>query len=322
MRKIIKSLLSYFLAFLIIGLILFLLRDHWADLGKVTNLSLAIILIVGGIFVINQCIQAFILQRLLATSGCRITLKKSFYLVSVRSFLNYLPLNAGMFSNGVYLKRVVNFPVSQFLGLFSGAVLLSFLSYSFIGLIYILYLVMLGKSISLVLTSIIIIMFTMPIILISIRIPFLKKENRLINLINRFHKGWELLRRKKADVAIIIICQILGLFLFSLRFYLIARDLDINMGFEVIIFINIFGSLLRLNTLFPGNLGLREAVAGAVAASFSVNFVDGFLPTATDHLLAMFVIFAFGIPFLFKLNKDMRNVPVISSQIQYTEYTE
>lgn len=305
MARLFKKSIPYLITIILIAIIIYLLGDQRKELSKIIMLSTNTILYVVGIFVIFQFGQAIILKLMLKSADQFLSIKEAFYLVSLRSFLNYLPLNAGMVSVGMYMKKSENFPLSQYLGLMVGVVILSFLSHGIVGLLVLLYHWIEFGSANLLLFLIVLGLICAPVILIYIPLPGIKKSGRVHNWIILFKDGWHLLRSHKSIIVSILLLQMTMVVLMSIQFLLIAVDLHFKVGFVAIIFINIFGNLLRVNTIFPGNLGLREAVAGTVASSLSLNFMDGFLPTAISHLISLVCIVIIGIPVSLRMTHSL-----------------
>ena len=91
----------------------------------------------------------------------------------------------------------------------------------------------------------------------------------------------------------------------SFRFWLISEELDIGLSPQSVFFITLFNNILRVTTILPGNLGLRQTIAGTITVFFSMDFIDGFIPSLVEQLLSMFVTFFLGIIFTFTVSTDM-----------------
>ena len=294
-----KKVAPYLLSILLIALIIYLLGDQRQELTKIFQLSAHIIAFVVGIFLLFQAGQAMVLKLMLKSAEQDIGYWRAFRLICLRSFFNYLPLNAGMVSVGVLIKRSSGLPFSRYFGMMTGIVFISLLSHGIVGAVTLLFGWQNFSSAGMILIPIVSALLVIPLILIFVPLPRFENKGRITNLILQFKTGWEVLRQHKLLVLAIMSLQIVMLFGMSVRFWLIAGDLNLSISFIAIIFVNIFGNILRVNTIFPGNWGMSEAVAGTVAATLAFDFMDGFLPAVVDHLISMIIIFLFGIPLTF-----------------------
>ena len=86
-----------------------------------------------------------------------------------------------------------------------------------------------------------------------------------------------------------------------MRYVLIFNDLNYNLDVVSIIIITSILQSLRFNSIFPGNLGLRETLAGAVSKIFGISFAQGMVAALVDRIVDMFWIFLLGIWFSFRI---------------------
>jgi len=292
-----KKVYPYVITITIFLLIIYFLDSEFNEISKARNLNLATAITVSIMFIIFQFFNGFLLASLLSFSNCSLSLYDSFKLVCLRTYYNYLPLNAGLFLTGVYLKKEKNFPVSRFVGLQAFTLIIKLSTYGVVGLMF---------SIILYYRNIYIpmeIFFSM--ILLSITpIGKIKSDNKIARFYNSAMLGFRELSGHYKAIFLISFLSLILLVLMSLRLWFIAKDLDINLSLEIILYITVFNNILRVTTILPGNLGIRQTVAGTIAVIFSLDFIDGFLPSLIDHLLAMLITLFLGIIFSIKMSKE------------------
>ena len=132
-----------------------------------------------------------------------------------------------------------------------------------------------------------------------------KSDNKVYKFLNSLFIGFKEYSNDYARIFVVSFFSLLFLLLMSFRFWLISEELGIGLSPQSIFFITLFNNILRVTTILPGNLGLRQTIAGTIAVFFSMDFIDGFIPSLVEQLLSMFVTFFLGIIFTFTVSTDM-----------------
>ena len=299
---------QYLITAILIFLVFFFLRDQLYKLEKIKSISISTLSLISIIFILFQIIQTKMYIEILKTLTCEVTFMEGFGLICLRSFYNYLPLNSGMISNALYLKKIKKLPITVFTGLTIASQFIGIFVYGFVGLILSIIYFLINNYVPLSILLVTLTLVSTSIFAMFIPLPNFKTKTKLKKYFQNIKIGFDQLRKNKPTLILIMSLQFLLLFIMSLRFWLIAKDLDININMITIIYITIFGNILRINTIFPGNLGLREAMAGSVAATFSIDFMSGFLPAAIDHIVAMVIIILLGTYFNFRMLNYSRSL--------------
>lgn len=285
----------YIFPIVLVLIILFLTKNQWQEFAKLKRINVLDILLISILFIAFQFTQGFILNTLLKTVSINLSLKEVFILINMRSFLNYIPMNAGLIGVGLYMRKSYSLPLSIFAGLSAGRLLLSFLTYGILGMFSIFYLLLTKATIPVTVAISIFFLLAFPVLLIIIPLPKMNSSNRIVSFLINIKKGWEILRVDFKSILFVISFHVLLVFIMSIRFWIICDAINLKLPLIVILLIVIFSNILRVNTLFPGNLGIREAVAGLIAKEFSIDFIQGFIPTSVDHIIAFFWIVFLGI---------------------------
>lgn len=248
-----------------------------------------------------QLANAYTLQILINVFDIKVAILTCVGLVSVQSFGNYLPLNAGVLYNAGYLKLKRGLPLTQFISLTASSLVLMVFAYGLIGTILMSLNFYITNEINFIMLSVSVVFVFIGLIFLFIPLPFFKEKNSLFRWINHVQNGWRIIRNDRNVLIKIILVHTVVLILLSLRFFIIFKDLNSNIGLIGIALLTIMTTVLRFNSIFPGNLGLREAVAGGVSKSFGFSFNIGLLAGIIDRIVAMFWIFLLGIIFSFIL---------------------
>ena len=302
-KKTIRKIIPYIVTIIFIGLVLYFSRNQLYQLKKITKIRGITVFWLSITFIVFQILQGYLLKLFTNIFYVKLNFLTSFGLICMQSFGNYLPLNAGVIYNAGYLKTQKNLPVTKFVSLMASSTMLMILAYGFIGTVILLFHFFSSGNISISMIVILLLFIIAGLIFLFVPITSFKKKNRIVKWIDSIQSGWKMIRKNKVILVKITIIHTITLILLSVRFLLIFRDLNIDIGITGIIILTIMTTVLRFNSIFPGNLGLRESVAGGVSKSFGFSFNIGLLAGIIDRIVAMFWIFLLGIIFSFVLLK-------------------
>ena len=296
-----NKIIQYLLTILFIGLILFFSRTQWKDFSIIKEVSLWSVFWLSILFIIMQVIQSYILKEFVKIFDVKLRLIDCFGLVCMRSFVNYLPLNAGIIYTGTHLKFKNNLYITKYISITAAGTVLMFFTAGILGTILLLIKYFIERQLSLYLFIFNILFIIFGIVVFYFPNFNIQKKNRVFNWIASINEG--IITIKNSGKLVIITLLTLSTFVvLSLRFYILFKDLGYGLDIIEVTILTIMTTLIRFTSLFPGNLGLREAIAGGVTSQFGFSFNIGFLAAIVDRIVATFWIFLFGIIFSFILN--------------------
>ncbi|MBT6068531.1 hypothetical protein HOG48_02125 [Candidatus Peregrinibacteria bacterium] len=299
---------SYILAFLLIGVVFYFSKDQWQYFSKIKDVSLYGFCFVSLYFILSQIIQAFQLKWYMKIFKIDLTNHEAFGLICLQAFGNYLPLSGGVVSNMAYLKAKRELPVARYFSYLLGDTILKFFIYGLLGII-----LLLSGSFIFHMFEInwMVILFLVCLILSSALCIFFptverKSEHKVIAWLHHMHESWALLRKNKNLMLKNTLTHILVLVLIALQFSVLFDEIGIKMSFSAILILTIITNIIKITSLFPGNLGLRETVSGGVTKMFGFNFASGFAASLLGRVITMIWIFLFGIYFSFSFSRVLR----------------
>lgn len=296
------KLFKFLAVFSALTLIIFITKDEWLTLGeKLQSISLKSIILISVLFIFSQFLNGFMLKIYLKVFGVYLSLWEGFGLISVQSFGNYLPLSAGLASNGLYLKKKKNLDFSKFVSYIAGDTVLKFLTYGFIGIILLIYRLIVADEFQTIIFAVLSTMLIFSFIAIFLR--DIKSNLKYIKWFLEVQSGWKEIKSNKKIIISIVLFHILMLILISLQFYIALVDIGEVIGLIPIVFLTILTNVIRIASLFPGNLGLRESISGYVTQSFNFSFALGLVAALITRAVSMFWIFLLGFVFSFYFMK-------------------
>ena len=121
-----------------------------------------------------------------------------------------------------------------------------------------------------------------------------KSPSKIIQFIQQTQTGWINIRQNRQILWNSTLFHIISLVLIALQFKIAFIELDIDINFFIIILLTIFTNIIKIASLLPGNLGIRESISGFVTASYNISFGVGLLASIITRVVSMFWIFLFG----------------------------
>lgn len=285
-------------------MVIYFTRNQWSNFLLIKQMSTGQIIMLSFLWHLMQSINALRLKLLVNVFDVDIDFKDSFKLVSVRSFLNYLPLSTGNIYNAYYLKAKNQLPYSKYASFFVAELLVMLGVSGLVSLLIIFYNYFVTGDfyIELSVCSIILLVI-LAVALIANKININLRGGRIIKFVNNFKDGIAEISNNRE-----LIIKISFLFLFilitlSMRFFLVSEFLNFNIKFSDIFILTIFTTLIRFSSIIPGNIGIRETIAGATTRILGFSFSIGFTISLVDRVIAIFWIFLYGIIFTVKQSR-------------------
>ena len=302
-KKQFRKIIPYFITILFIALILFFSRNQWGQFNKVSEISLKTIVLLSAFFLLTQIAEGYMLKIIVEVFDIKLKILEWFGLSSLRAFGNYLPLNAGVVSNSVYLKYQKGLPITKFMSFIIGQTIIMILTYGILGIIilFIRYAMNYDFNLIMFITSSVFVLFG--IVVITLPKHKINSTNRILGWIKSVNNGWDLIKAQKILVFKIIVFQTIILIINSLRYITVFNEMGYKIDILAIIILTIMISVIRFTSVLPGNLGVNEAISGGAMKTFGLMFTSGVLVTIVIRIISMFWIFLLGIIFSIVLIK-------------------
>tara|TARA_Y100000991_G_C21962883_1_gene345376 strand:- start:748 stop:1695 length:948 start_codon:yes stop_codon:yes gene_type:complete len=271
-------------------------KEIWGDFGYyMGKVDVSSFLLISFLFILNQTINGYMIKQYISVFEVKLDFVEWFGLVWVQSFGNLLPMSAGLLSNAAYLKVKRQVGTSKFISYVIGDTVVKFLVLGSISIVIIVYEFLIGGEFQKT-----VLVFTFLILfvgLLAVFFPSLKSNNKIFNWFVKIQLGWLDIKKNKQVLAFSFLSQIAALFLIGLQTYIVFNLLGVNLPFSLVLLITIFTSIIRIASIFPGNLGLRESISGYFTLAFNLTFSIGVLASMIQRVVTMFWIFLFGITF-------------------------
>jgi len=262
-------------------------REHLTQFKDLARMDLATLGLVSFLFFLLQTLSGYRMHRLCKSYAVAMRPLEWFALIWVKSFFNLLPLNAGIASNAAYLKIRHGLSVTSFVNISILVAIVTTLVYAFMGLVCmgVRYLQTGAAVISL--SALLLLLFAASILLLIATIPAVSSTTRLGRLINQVRESSEVIRQDKPLLRLLIFYQVLHFLLFLGIYLALFKELDYPLDLTSIAMLVIFYNLIQIVTIFPGNIGVRETVAGGVSQLLGFSFMDGMLGAVAFGLISI-----------------------------------
>lgn len=308
--KILDRALPFIKFVIFISVVLFIIifiRDHLIEFRQLNNIKYVTLVWLSILFFLIQILYSYQYGLLLKNFGINLRMLTLYKLVSLRAYYNYLPFSAGTVHNAVFLKNRTNMPITSFVSLIAGSTFLMIFSYGIIGLIILTYHYLNQNIFSLDLFIILMVIVIFGVLLLLIPIPEIQSDKRIFKWLSNIQTGLNTIKKNKSELIKIICVHIIVLMIFSLRYWILFHDLNVPVNLAEIMIITIIASVLRLNSIIPGNLGVRESITGYVVSSFGSTFTTGVMIGIVDRIILMFWTLIFGLIFSLSGRKRLFN---------------
>ena len=259
MKRLLKKQYINIVILILLLLIVYLNRDKLSEFRKIQDISILSIFYISLLFILGQFINAYRLKIFIEVFQVKLGFWESFGLICIQSFGNYLPLSAGIASNMAYLKVKKKVPVSKYVSYLAGETIIKILVFGVLGLLQLLWISIMIHNVSFMLFLILFafILFS----LICIFLPIRKKysKNKFINWFIQIHKGWEEIKNRRSVIVKSMLSHIFILILITIQYSIIFREISYSINIFYIFILTIMTNVIRIASIFPGNLGLRES---------------------------------------------------------------
>lgn len=256
-KKVITNIFT-FIVLLLMAFYLYKNREVFDALKKLDARYLVIIVISQ---VATTALNALLNHRIIKTLNRDISYKDSLLLQYANNFLNKIISEGGAVFRGYFLKEVYKLPYTKYISTIAGSYILSFLSYSIVGLVSLGYIYLTRGIINYLILAFFVLLLLGTLTFVIINPKFKnKKDLRVLRWIKSILEGWKEIKKNKKDVLTLTGLILLMLLVNVPQSVLIYSALGNNLG----IFESLYMSSLSIMTTFinitPNSIGIREGI--------------------------------------------------------------
>ena len=297
----------YLLTIAGIAVFLYFRKDDLAKIIELSFVDFILLLVVG---LVSQFINALLFRNNIKIFGLDLPFLEWFGLTITNTMYNYLlPARGGLAIRAVYLKKCYDFNYSHYISFTAGVFLLNLIIASFIAIISSIYLLLTNKLQSLLILvaalSVFVILLIAVFIIFRIDSGTLRHENRITSVLKKISSGINQFQHHKTKIIILAIIQTIFIFSLSLRLYVAYQIIGIQVDFIILILINSFVAFSMIISITPGNLGIKEGLIGISSSLLLISTETAILGAIIDRVMAILIIFSFGLIYSNKLLKKM-----------------
>lgn len=286
--------LGWIVAICIIVLIFSLNPAILDEFRRLKNLTLADLCLVSLLFLSAQMVIGLEMRVLCRPFGISFKNFEWFGLVSIRAYCNYLPFNAGIMANALILKKTQGLPVTKFAALTMFTMVMMFGVAGLIGEGTLIFFYAVGRPFDAYLAVAFGAVFLSAAATLFLPFPNSIGENRFLRWIRSANEGWLTLRTDMQRVLVLFLLRIFLLFLVNARLWVVTRSMGYSMDFGTILLMTCGVLTLKVGTMIPGNLGIREGISGWISQATGVGFEYGFVTMSIDRVIQTVWILVLG----------------------------
>ena len=297
------------LIFFIFWIVLYI-RNHIQEFNTIFSLSLTVVAVLSALLLIDSIILGLFTKVLMQYLNVPLKFKEWYGLSIVSNLWNYIvPFQGGAGMRALYLKKVYNFTISNFLVTMLALYFISFLVNSFIGLICILYIYLQYRHLNVIVFFFFSVVFAGigTLMLFSPQAPEFK--NRVLKKISEVINAWYVIRSDSTLVAKLILVILLHAVFELLTVYFGFLAYGIGLSFYKCLLISTLFAFSVLIKITPGSLGITEGIMVFGAQIFNINPAQSLLAAGLIRVINICLIFSLGpiYNYALSLNIKMRN---------------
>ena len=223
------------------------------------------------------------------------------------SLLNYLPLKAGLFTKAVYLKKRHSLSLGDFSSMTGLTYAITLLNKGFIGLLVsTLLLILDGNNINVVIPIIFLIIIIIMAFILWSDIGRYKFKSEIITKIQNIFANMRLRNSDIRPVLLLIIFINVAIVFDGLKYYLILSYFNVSIGFFNAMLVAIGASLSTVISITPGNIGLKELIAGLMMVGLGETMDNGIILSVVDRMFFTIILIIMGSIFGYIISKPIQ----------------
>lgn len=296
--------LKYIFLILVLAVGFYFVRENLDEVKRIQNVSPQTILYLIILNIFSRLLIGYRIKIIARVFNVHLKFNEWFGIAAINSFYNYLFTKSGLLAHAWYFKKKFEIPMQNYLVTFGAVQVFTLLGCGLIGLPFALYANGQGAPAKFL------VIFFLVLVLgsgIFIFFPGLKfnKEGSLWRKISQLAAGWSILRRSQSLCAVLLICELVNLCIFSIRYFIAITALGYEINMWVAFLLAPVTILSNFIGITPAALGIREAAGGLLTHILGLGLQLGVLAVALDRAVVMAIAFILGPIFSYTLLKDM-----------------
>lgn len=291
-----KKITTMILTIIIILLITIYVKKNYEDFKVLSNLSAfeLIILLISNL--ILSYINAAILVVQLKVFGIQFKRFESLPLIIITTFSNtLLPFRAGIGVQAIYLKKIHQFRYSNYLSALAGVYIISFFSFSLIGIITscLIYFTTNEVNLFILLIFITLLFATIASVIFPKMIIHLIPFNSLKKKVKNVVIGWETLVKSRNTILKLTILMLINILMVGIIFLLQLRFLEIKninnnyLNLWESLYIASFSVISLILNITPSSLGIKEVLIAYSSNSVSLSSDSAVVVSLLDRAIGL-----------------------------------
>ena len=302
----IKSRKSISLAVLAVSILwlYFYIKGHFSEFSIISDLSLRIV----GILFVLHCFGSVFLglfnKVLLHHLDISLKFKEWFGLSVVAAFWNYIvPFRGGAGVRALYLKKVHNFAITDFLGTMAALYFIHFLVNACIGLICVFFIYVQYQYLNITISTFFLVVFLAVFFFIFFPPRVRDAKNQILNKIHEVVNGWNEIRKNSILILQLNLIVMLNAVVGLLTVYFSFKAYGINLSLIKSTLISTMFAFSTLINITPGSLGVTEAVMVFSAQIFHITPAQSLVAAGLIRVVNLCLVFVLGPIFNYVLSK-------------------
>ena len=305
-----RKVLSLAILLLFVIWIILYIKGHISEFSGIFGLSLRLVAILALVLLIDSIVLGLFTKVLMDYLNVPLTFKEWYGLSIVSNLWNYIiPFQGGAGARAIYLKKVHNFAVPQFLGTMLALYFISFFVNAVIGLFCILYIHLHYHYTNMIVFYFFAVVFvtTSLLMLFSPKVPEFK--HWLLKKISEVINAWYGIRRQRVLVIKLIIVILLHAVFELLTIYYGFKTYGVSLSFFKCLLLSTLLAFSVLIKITPGSLGITEGIIVFGAQIFGIPPAQSLLAAGLIRVVNLVLIFTLGpvYNYILSLNLKMRN---------------
>ncbi len=260
---------------------------------------------------------ALILRNILRFFQVNLGFWESVGLVFITGMGNYIvPYVGGVGLRATYLRKRYNLPLGYFAGTAGGAVLLSTLLNSIIGLVMVCYLYFTRQMFNPVILLLFVAFIAMVAVFILMPMKGFKSENRLLLKMNQVWEGWKIIRsQRRADLIALLFYAALSSVVGILVTYSSFRVITEFVSPAAAAIISAMAALSHKISVTPAGLGIRELVIVFTSQALGYLLVVNVSVALIQRLVSAGIVFIGGGISSYLLSRTVLESPPVDKSV-------
>ncbi len=297
MNKSAKKILIYIALAALLILFFYLNRDTINSIERLKDISWFSICNLAILFIISQILYVYKLKIFIRIYNISLTWKEGLSLISAQALGNYLPLSGGVISNAAYLKVKKGLPITHFISYFAGDTILKIFIYSILGILFSFYLYIDQGIFNLPTSLLFLALIVLSLLIFTIKLPSSLNRNKFTQKFLKLQDGLQEIKNHPKAMLLSSVIHILVLIILSARLKIIFNELDTEISLFAIFIMTMITNIIRVASIFPGNLGVRESIISILSKLYGVSASIGLVAAIIDRAVVIIVVFIMGVIF-------------------------